>query len=472
VRAAADLSFAAKMGIMSVVVLSGLQFALWLALIVLGVLLLWRRRWIGTVYAIVGAVAVAAQLALSLVPVGIGEPLIRIPPLGLYGALAAATAVIALVLFVRRALRFTWLPLRGPAIAGALLAPLLAGAALWGLAVLSTPERERERDASRRSITLPPGFRAEVYADKSMVALADGALDNPTVMTFGDGVLFIGDIDGNIWIGRDADKDNRIDSLRKYAEGYQLLVGLVWRGGELFVASSGRVEALRDKDGDGRVDERRALAENLPSLILQPHSNNSLTFGPDGRLYFGVGGTVLSGPEPQPLAASILSVSPDGGDVRVFARGFGNTFEVAFNSAGAMFAGDNENGEAPDEFNHIVEGGDYSRTDQENDPLGISGGAGAPIATFPAHSTPTGMTIYTGAAFPRAYHDTAFVALWSKGDVMNMELIPDKNGAYRANPTVFGSGFLYPIDVVVGPDQALYIADFGTSVVYRVSYVP
>ena len=97
-----------------------------------------------------------------------------------------------------------WLPKRGPAIAGALLAPLLAGAALWGLAVLSTPERERERDATRRPITVPPGFRAEVYADKSLVAPADGALDNPTVMTFGDGVLFIGDIDGNIWIGRDA----------------------------------------------------------------------------------------------------------------------------------------------------------------------------------------------------------------------------------------------------------------------------
>ncbi len=82
------------------------------------------------------------------------------------------------------------------------------------------------------------------------------------------------------------------------------------------------------------------------------------------------------------------------------------------------------------------------------------------------------MTIYTGRAFPPQFFDSAFVALWNTGEIMHMELVKRSDGSYQANPAVFGSGFLYPIDVVVGPDEALYIADFGTSVVYRVTYVP
>lgn len=443
---------------------------LWMGLLGMGLALLARRRWLGGLLALEGALGTAAHLALSLVPVGIGEPLIRIGKQDLlaWGLAGFALAlVVALIALPRALLRMG----RGQVMGLALAAPVIAASSLAGLSLISTPVRERERDANRRAIQVAPGFKAEIYASAK---LNNAGMDNPTTMVFKpSGELFIADIAGNIWLAQDTNNDHMADAVSKWADGFSLLLGLAWRGDELYVSSAGKIEALKDANNDGVADARRSLAEGLPALVLNPHSNNSLSFGPDGRLYFGVGATSDDGIEKNPRAAAILSVSPDGGDVRVFARGFGNPFEVAFNSKGDLFSGDNSGQSgpdglpAPDEFNHVKENEDYGFV--QSDPLNQTGKTQA-LLSFAPHSTPTGLAFYTGTAYPAEYFDNAFIALWNTGEVKRIQLAPDNRAGYAPNDTVFGSGFLYPIDVVVGPDENLYIADFGTSVVYRVSY--
>jgi glucose/arabinose dehydrogenase len=448
--------------------LSFILLLVWFGLIALGVALLLKRRWIGFGWLTLGLLLFVVQTGLSLIPVGIGEPLIRIPVDAYWIATGVAllASVAALAVLRARLPRVPW--------QGLLLTPVVAGLALWGVSYLSIPERERERDPAKRPIRVSPGFQIERYAS---AADAGGAMDNPTVLAFGEGGrLFIGDIDGNVWTGVDANGDQQIDGLTRYTSGYQLLVGLLWLNGELYVSSAGKIEALRDTDGDGMADARRTVTDGLPALVVQPHSNNSLTLGPDGQIYFGIGSTSLTGPEVSPLGGAIVSVSPDGGPARVFAQGFGNSFDLAFNSQGRLFAGDNagpaRNGDAdPDEFNQIEQGGNYGPADRETDPLNITSGRREPLLTFPAHSTPTGMTIYSGKAFPPEYVDQAFVALWNRGEVMRIELNDRGDGSYVGRSRLFVDGLLYPIEVTQGPDDALYIADFGTSTVYRVSYV-
>lgn len=442
-----------------------------MGLIAIGLALLGRKRWLGGLLVLEGVFGAAAHLALSLVPVGIGEPLIRIGKQDLV-AWGLAGFVLAFVMALIALPRVLPRLGRGGVMGFALLAPVLATSSLAGLTYLSTPTRERERDASRRNIQLAAGFKAVIYASSK---LNNAGMDNPTTMTFKpSGELFIADIAGNIWLAKDTNNDQVADAMTKWADGFSLLLGLAWRGDELYVSSAGKVEALRDTNGDDVADARRTLADGLPALILNPHSNNSLTFGPDGRLYFGVGATSDDGVEKNPRAASILSVSPDGGDVKVFARGFGNPFEVGFNSKGEMFSGDNsglagpDGLPAPDEFNQVKEGEDYGFV--KDDPLNQPGKTQA-MLSFEPHSTPTGLVFYDGKAYPAEYFDNAFVALWNKGEVRRIQLVSDNRGGYTPNDSVFGSGFLYPIDVAVGPDGNLYIADFGTSVVYRVVYV-
>lgn len=422
-----------------------------------GVRRLLRRRWISGVWLLLaGLLGIGAQLALSLIPVGIGEPIIRIRERELWPVAAAgvALAVLAALLTRRRSPMRFW----------PILAPILLAGAVAGLAFLGTPERERERDPNRRAISLPPGFSATIYAQ--------GAIDNPTVMTFGPtGELYIGDIAGDLWVAR-RKADSTAETPTRFARGFELLVGLAWKDGELFASSAGKIEALRDSDGDGVADARRLVTGNLPVLVFKPHSNNSLTVGPDGRLYFGVGSTSNTGIETEPLASAILSVSPDGGPPTVVARGFGNPFEMAFNARGDLFTGDNSSAtpdgdEPPDTFQYVVPGGQYGASQ----PAGAARVSVRPaLLEFPAHSVPTGLTFYTGSSYPAEYADNAFLAMWSRGELMRITLGRASDGPYRAQATLWGDGFLYPIDIVVGPDGDLYVADFGTSVIYRIRY--
>lgn len=448
-------------------VLSAVLMALWGALIALGIAMIAsRRRVLGALLILEGVLAIAVQYALSTIPVGIGDPLLRISRNEwlIAAGIGAVAFIVTLVLLLRRRnASATLFKQKGAAIALPMIVPVIAAGALWGVSQLSIPERERERDASKRSIQLPAGFSASIYAQDIP--------DNPTTMTFApDGTVYIADINGTIWHGEEIAGEHRLGLLKKFADGFNLLTGLAWRDDELYVSSAGKVEALRDTDGNGEADARRTLIDNLPALILMPHSNNSLTFGPDGRLYFGVGGTADGGKETRQYAASILSVSPDGGDVNVVATGFGNPFEMAFNKAGDLFSGDNQGlaspdgAPPPDEFNYIVPGGEYDDLDLNN------ANAREPIVQFPPHATPTGLTFYTGNTYPPEYLDNAFAALWTRGEVARIVLNKTPQGNYIASPAVWASGFLYPIDVVNGPDGNLYVADFGTRVIYRITY--
>lgn len=450
-----------------IVILSAVLMALWGATIALGIMLIARRRWLlGALLVIEGALAIAAQIALSTIPVGIGDPLLRVTRNELLiaaGAGAVAFIVALVVLMRKRDAAANVFNKKGAAVALPVLIPLIAAGALFGTSQISIPERERERDPNKRAIELPAGFSANIYAQDIP--------DNPTAMTFAPGnKLFIADISGAIWQGEEITGEHKLGALTKFADGFNLLTGVVWRDGELYVSSAGKVEALRDTNDDGVADARRTLVDGLPALIFMPHSNNSLTFGPDGRLYFGVGATSDGGKETRQYAASILSVSPDGGDVKVVASGFGNPFEVAFNKAGDLFSGDNQGlaspdgAPPPDEFNYIVPDGDYNNLDLNN------ANAREPIVQFPPHATPVGLTFYTGNTYPPEYLDNAFIALWTRGEVARIVLTKTPQGEYRASPEVWAKGFLYPIDVVNGPDGNLYIADFGTRVIYRITY--
>lgn len=443
----------------------------------LGVWLLRRRgvwRIVGIVLLLQALLALAAQIVLSTLPFGIGEPLIRVDFTTIIAQTLLALAVIGLIgwltWMVWRRVRYVidQQERRRLLITGLLLAvPLIGTLGMYTLIKTSLPARERERDPLKREITMAPGFEWSVYAQ--------GTMDNPTCITFApDGDLYIADIAGDLWLARDTDNNQQIDSITKWAGGFDLLVGLLWIDDELYTASSGKIEALRDSDGDGVADQRRTVVDGLPSLVLRPHSNNSLTLGPDGRIYFGVGSTTNGRVEDHPNAAAVLSVKPDGSDLKVYARGFGNTFAVAFNSEGAMFGGDNspiggEGNDLPDEFNYIVEGEHYGYPYYYGDEPD-SGGTRAPLVSFPAHSVPTGVTFYSGDTYPPAFKDRAFITLWQTGEVEQIEVARTSSGDYLARRSPFASGFLYPIDVVTGPDGNLYIADFGTSAIYRITY--
>ncbi|MBM2826078.1 MAG: Glucose/sorbosone dehydrogenase-like [Dehalococcoidia bacterium] len=319
-------------------------------------------------------------------------------------------------------------------------------------------------------ISIPTGFNGGVFAS---------GLSNPTSMAYGpDGHLYVSQQDGEIIALVDADADGVSDGRRVFASGFNQPLGLAFRGHDLYVSYRGAVNIVKDTDGDGKADARQIIISGLPS---GRHQNNGLTFGPDGRLYVTSGSATNAGPEPSPLNATILRANPDGSDLAVYARGLRNPYDLAFNDKGELFATDNGPDppafvNAPDELNHIVDGGDYGYPKYAGVPPPDSSTKG-PVALFQSYSSSDGIAFYYGDVFPPEYQGDLFVAQWGANirvpgigkRVVRVKLSPT-GGTYRGEVSDFALGFDNPLDVAVSPKGDLMIADFGSGKIYRIHY--
>ena len=75
---------------------------------------------------------------------------------------------------------------------------------------------------------------------------------------------------------------------------------------------------------------KQAIVRKLPFGL---HQQDNVVPGPDGRLYFGSGSTCDACAQKSRLSAAILSVRPDGSDLRVVASGLRNPFGLAFDGS-------------------------------------------------------------------------------------------------------------------------------------------
>lgn len=346
-----------------------------------------------------------------------------------------------------------------------LLVGLTSGGA--GLVILSEPIKAKTevRDPQKGTIAIVPGFAVTIYSQTRV--------HFPTGMAIGpNDSLYVCDYNGYIWRIADDNHDHLGDPPVLYAQGFKEPTGIAWRGHDLYVASRGQISILRDRDGNGTVDENRAIVTGLPAGLYPWHQNQSITFGPDGRLYFAVGSTSNMAPEQYRYGASILSVAPDGSDIRTVATGVRNAFDLAFNASGDLFATDNGPdglAETPgEELNHIVQDSDYGFPRHFGQPP-IGSNTHGPVFIFPPHTSADGIVFYNGKLFPREYHDNAFITLWNNGEIYRVQLAKTDDGTYLARGTVFASGFMHPLDIIVGRDESLYVADFATGAIYRIS---
>ena len=68
----------------------------------------------------------------------------------------------------------------------------------------------------------------------------------------------------------------------------------------------------------------------MSGLPFGEHQQDNVVLGRDGRLYLGSGSTCDVCVEKDPRSATILSLRPDGSDLRIVARGLRNPFGLAF----------------------------------------------------------------------------------------------------------------------------------------------
>ncbi len=317
----------------------------------------------------------------------------------------------------------------------------------------------------------------------------------PTTLTVGpDGRVYWAEyISGKIWSARD--NNGKAEDMRVFAEGYKGAKGLVFRPNtnELYVSMPGNVFVIEDTDGDGVSDTRKQILSGLSNFDNE-HSSNGVAFGPDGKLYISVGGPretdidfkdgeYLYQDKPiDPLVGGILVAEPDGSNLKSFAHGMRNPYDLAFDSQGRLFATDNGTDSSPnpsgDELNLVVADGDYGYPEAGGFPPPWSNTL-APVVSYRAHSSPDGVTVYNGTQFPERFRGNIFVAIWSdserlfsqadlqrgytggfRGSKLDRVQLSEVNGHWRGASSDFAWDFDHPIDVTVAPDGSMYVADF------------
>jgi glucose/arabinose dehydrogenase len=343
-----------------------------------------------------------------------------------------------------------------------------------------------------RVASIPAGFDIAVYGSVGSSGVS--------VLTFGpDRNLYILTVDGQIFRLRDTNGDTVADA-RDLLYGdednlFNHAVGMAFSpDGTLFVSDSGRISRVEDENRDGKFDLIKPIIEGLPSLLYPLHSNNGIAFDLFGKLYVAVGSTTDHGPLKVNREASILRMNDDGRDVEVFASGFRNPYDLAFAPNGDLFTADNSPDQLdmtlrylpPEELDHVRQGRDYGFPNA----FGFMRPAGdesePPITEFFTSVVSAGLVYYSGDSFPPAYRDGVFVAQFGSAAaapidrqlrngfaVVFVGLTPTADGTYTGDFEpfiVFNPGKARPVDVTVGPDDALYILEFSSGEVYRVRY--
>jgi glucose/arabinose dehydrogenase len=306
-------------------------------------------------------------------------------------------------------------------------------------------------------LTVPAGWVAERYAS---------GLTRPTALAFGpDGRLYVAQESGQIVVvGLGTTKP------RVVVRGFSEPLGLAWKGKRLFVSSMGRLDSL-DLVGK-RLVGRKTLLRRLPN---GRHQQDNVVVGRDGRLYVGNGSTCDACAEKDPRSATILSVRPDGRDLKVVATGLRNPYGLAVQPrTGRLYAtvnGRDDLGEEPAEMLVLVkQGRDFGwpacwPSFAEKRLKGSCTGVTPPVAYLEPRSGAGGI------AFSRDGR-TAYIALWGQylakthgRTVVRVQLAPDGS---VTGQRVFATGFGHPLAVLVTRAGALLVSDWDRGRLYRI----
>lgn len=309
----------------------------------------------------------------------------------------------------------------------------------------------------------------------------------------------------NIKICIDKNGDGVADEFKIFAEGFNCIQALAWKGKDLWVCHAPSVTIARDLDGDDVADEFVDVFTDLGPLR---HGLHGFNWAPDGKLYMSQGNNTCTkdapkvwrdlmhvqsdAPAEQPLRkftraewkvkylepynteteGGILRCDPEGKNAEIWARGLRNPWDIAFDDQFNWTGGDNDDGPESDRLFAPFHGAHYGKRHAwsyswtgENNPCTVP-----MTGLFPtANGSAVGVIYYTSEQFPPEWRNGFFMG---DSDGERVYFYKQEWDGARAKATLkefawtkeIGKGALFmPTDVEAGPDGSLYVVGWGST---------
>ncbi len=325
---------------------------------------------------------------------------------------------------------------------------------------------------AQKRFVLPEGFEARLFA-------AEPDIINPVAMTWDErGRLWVVELyeyplgaapgtkpRDRIKILEDTKGDGHADKITVFADGLNLATGIQLGYGGVFVGQAPDLLFLEDTNHDGVADKRTVLMTGF-GLEDRHELLNGFTWGPDGWLYMTHGvfnHSKVKIPEASTpgveVSAAVARYQPRTKQFEVFADGTSNPWGVDFDRCGNAFV----SACVIDHLFHIAPGGIYVR--QGGTPANPYSYELLPSIVNHKHfmAAYAGIQVYQGSQFPSEWQGEVLFGNIHQNAINHDHLTPNGSSFKAAAEKDFlttSDGWFRPVSEQVGPDGALWIADW------------
>ena len=333
-----------------------------------------------------------------------------------------------------------------------------------------TPEDER------KGFQLPAGFEMQLVA-------AEPDIHKPMNIAWDDrGRLWVTDTveypypaapgakaRDTVKILEDFGPDGRARKITTFADNLNIPLGILPlpspKPQDALVYSIPAISRLRDSKGTGHADERQVYYQTYGSRDTHGMTN-AFNYWVDGWIYACHGFSNTSTIQGKDGAAVIMQSGniyrfrPDGSHAEQWTHGQVNPFGLTFDPLGNLFSCDCHS----QPIYLLLRGGYYPSFGKPDDGLGFGPQT---IDRYDDSTAIAGIAFYDADHYPQQYRGDAYI-----GDVVTCRVNQFKLEWHGSSPRATKADFLKskdpwfrPVDVKLGPDGALYIADFYNRII-------